>query len=141
MPARALSLLFLRISTGLLLVIWGLIKIAEPDVAVGVSEKYYAGIVSASTLQMPFGALQVLVGTLVVLGLFRRIAYPAQALMLVVGALAIWKYLLDPYGRWLLTPETSNILFFPSLCVAAATLVLMAFIADDILSLDRRFRA
>ena len=133
---KALSLLFLRVSTGLLLVLWGLIKIGEPNVAVRVSEKYYGGVVSADMLQLPFGLLQVAVGGLVILGLFRRFVYPLQALILIVGALAIWKYLLDPYGRWLLTPETSNILFFPSLAVAAATLVLIAFKDDDTLTLD-----
>jgi uncharacterized membrane protein YphA (DoxX/SURF4 family) len=139
MNAKALSLLFLRVSTGLLLVLWGLIKIGEPDVAVHVSEKYYGGIVSADMIQMPFGILQFAVGVLVVIGLFRRYIYPLQALILIVGALAIWKYLLDPYGRWLLDEKTANILFFPSLCVAAATLVLLAFRDDDTLTLDARF--
>lgn len=136
---KAAVLLFMRVSTGTLLILWGLIKIAKPDVAIGVSEKYYHGVVSESAIQMPFGIIQVAVGLLVVLGLFRRFAYTAQAAILVVGALAIWKYLLDPYGMWLLTPDTANLLFFPSLTVAAATLALIAFRDDDRLALDARF--
>ncbi len=40
---------------------------------------------------------------------------------------------------YLLTRETSQILFFPSLGIAAATLVLLAFRDEDTLSLDAKF--
>jgi uncharacterized membrane protein YphA (DoxX/SURF4 family) len=136
---KAASLLFLRVATGLLLVLWGLIKLAEPAAAIGVSNKYYGGIVSMEMIQAPWGALQILTGALVILGLFRRVVYPLQAAMLCLGALAIWKYLLDPFGMYLLSRDDSQILFFPSLCVAAATLVIWAFRSDDRLSLDARF--
>ncbi len=136
---KAASLLFLRVATGLLLVLWGLIKLAEPAAAIGVSNKYYGGVVSMELIQAPWGALQVLTGLLVILGLLRRIVYPLQAAMLCLGALAIWKYLLDPFGMYLLSRDDSQILFFPSLCVAAATLVIWAFRDEDRLSLDARF--
>lgn len=135
---KAASLLFLRISTGLLLVLWGLVKIAEPQKAIGIANKYYDGLLSDAVLQMPWGALQVTIGVLVVIGLFRKVVYPLQALMLGIGALAIWRHLLDPFGRWLFTEGQANLLFFPSLAVAAATLVLIAFKADDTFSLDRK---
>jgi putative oxidoreductase len=75
----------------------------------------------------------------VVAGLMRRIAYAAQALILIPGALMIWRYLLDPMGAWLMSREDSQILFFPSITVAAATLVLIAFRTDDRWSLDAHF--
>ena len=81
-----------------------------------------------------------MIGLLVCLGLFRRYVYPAQAVILCAGALAIWKYLLDPFGLYLLNAESRQVLFFPSLAVAAATLVLLAFRSDDRLSLDAKFR-
>ena len=87
---------------------------------------------------MPWGIFQIAVGTLVILGLFRRIVYPLQAAILCIGALAIWKYLLDPFGMYLLSREDSQLLFFPSLCLAAATLVILAFRDDDRLALDNR---
>ena len=135
---KAASLLFLRISTGLLLILWGVIKIAEPTAAVGVSDTYYGGVVSMAALQAPWGAVQIATGILVILGLLRRYIYPLQAVMLCIGALAISKYLLDPFGMYLLSRDDSQILFFPSLCVAAATLVLIAFRGDDALSLDAK---
>lgn len=136
---RAYSLLFLRFSTGMLIILWGLVKVAKPDVGVGVATKYYGGVGAMDALQLPWGAFQILVGLLVILGLFRRIVYPLQAAILCVGALAIWKYLLDPFGMYLLSREDSQLLFFPSLCLAAATLVIWAFRDDDSIALDSRF--
>ena len=137
---KAYSLLFLRVSTGLLVVMWGLIKIMKPEAAIGVSNKYYGGSVSMEALQMPWGALQVIVGLLVILGLMRRFAYPLQAAILCLGALAIWKYLLDPFGMYLLAEGDNQVLFFPSLAVAAATLVIWAFKDEDRVSLDVKFK-
>jgi putative oxidoreductase len=76
----------------------------------------------------------------VVLGLFRRIAYPALALILIPATLMLWRYLLDPYGLYLLSQEDSQILFFPSITVAAATLTLLAFGDEDRFALDRLIR-
>lgn len=137
---KAYSLLFLRVATGLLLVIWGLVRVVKPEVGAHVSEKYYSGLGAAQTIQLGWGAVLLVVGTLTIAGLWRRFAYTAQAVVLVFGALSIWKYLLDPFGMWLLDRENSQILFFPSLGMAAASLVLLAFIDEDRLSLDHRRR-
>jgi putative oxidoreductase len=138
---KAASLLFLRISTGMLIILWGLIKIVKPEASIGVSDTYYGGMVSMKALQAPWGALQLVVALLVILGLFRRWAYPAQALILCIGALAIWRHLLDPYGMFLFEKaDDANLLFFPSLCLAAATLVIWAFKDEDRLALDVKLK-
>ncbi len=72
------------------------------------------------------------------LGVFRKFVYPIQTIVLGLGLLAIWKYIADPLGLYLLTEETRNLLFFPSFTVFAATLVLLAFREDDTLSLDKK---
>lgn len=133
---KSISLLLMRVGTGLLLVIWGLIKVASPEIGVHVSDTYYGGVVSMQALQMPWGIVQIIVGAAVVLGLLRKITYPLQAIILGVGLLAIWKYILDPMGLYLLDEDTRQVLFFPSLAVFAGTLILMAFRDDDTLSLD-----
>ena len=133
---KAKSLLLLRVSTGLLLLVWGLVRVVEPGIGAHVSEKYYAGLGAAHTVQLVWGAALLVVGTLTIAGLWRRFVYPAQAVVLVFGALSIWKYLLDPFGMWLLSREDSQILFFPSLTVAAASIVLLAFVDEDSLSID-----
>jgi uncharacterized membrane protein YphA (DoxX/SURF4 family) len=135
---KPFSLLFLRLGTGLLLSIWAVVKIMAPDKAVGLSEKYYGGLLSLDALQMPLGVLQFALGLLVVVGLFRKIVYPVQAVVLGVGLLAVGKYILDPLGLYLLTPDTAQLLFFPSLALFAAALVLMAFRDEDTWSLDRK---
>jgi putative oxidoreductase len=134
---KALLLLALRITTGALLIIWGSIKAFAPETAIHVSDKYYSGVLSENTLQTPMGLAQIALGALVILGLFRRITYSIQAIILVVGAAAIWKYIADPLGLYLMTEETRQVLFFPSTTVAIASLILLAFLDEDGLSLDR----
>lgn len=133
---KSLLLLLLRFTTGALLIIWGLIKVMAPAAAIGVSNKYYGGLISAEALQPILGWAQVALGALVILGLLRVIVYPLQAVVLVVGAAAIWQYLVDPLGLYLLDQETRQVLFFPSTTVAIASLIMLAFKSDDTLALD-----
>lgn len=138
-PFRAWSLLLLRVGTGLLLVLWGALRVAVPAAGPGLAEKYYSGFMGMGAIQIAYGAAEIAVGALVVLGLFRRVVYPLQALILIPGTLLLWRYLLDPMGLYLLDKESSQILFFPSITVAAAALVLLAFRDDDRYSLDEKF--
>ena len=136
---KQFSLTFLRISMGLLLIIWGFVRVGAPDAGVGVSTKYYGGIGAATGIQYAWGAALLIIGLLVVLGLLRKFALPAQAVVLCFGALSIAKYLVDPLGLWLLSQEDSQILFFPSLAMAAASLLLITLRDDDKWALDARF--
>lgn len=137
--AKAGSLLLLRAGTGLLLVVWGALRVSSPATGPGLADKYYGGLLDAPLVQSGFGSAEIAIGLLVVAGLFRRMAYVGQALILVPGTIALWRYLLDPLGLYLLDREASQILFFPSITVAAATLILLAFREDDRWSADRIF--
>ncbi len=132
---RAASLLFLRVSIGFLIVFWGLDKLVNVAHGLAVSEGFYLGLFSSARLLNVFGVLQILAGGLVVVGMWRRFAYPAVALMNLASLLVVWKSVVDPWGWWL---EQTNVLFYPSLIIFAATLVLWAFLRDDEISLDRR---
>lgn len=136
---KPISLLLLRIGTGLLLVLWGSLRLTM-EAGPGLADRYYSGLFGGAGLQMAYGIVQIVVGALVVLGLFRRIAYPLMALILIAGAAMIWRYLVDPLGLWLLSGEDAQILFFPSIAVAAATLVLLAFGDEDRIALDAALR-
>jgi len=136
---KAASIAFLRISLGLLLILWGAIKLGSPEAGVHVSDTYYFGLLSADALQRPLGGAEALLGLLVVLGLFRPITLPAQAFVLGLGAAAIWKYIADPLGLYLLDEETRQVLFFPSLGTFAASLVCWVFCDEDRFALDRVF--
>ncbi len=132
---KAISLLLLRISTGLLLIIWAMVKLAATDAAIGVSDKYYFGLLSSEAVQIGLGALQLLLGVAVIAGIFRRIAYTAQAVWLGLGALFVWRSIIDPLGL-MFGQDNVQILFFPSLTVFFATLVLLAFRDEDTISVD-----
>lgn len=136
--ARPAPLLILRIGTGLLLVVWGTLRVLSPAAGPGLAQKHYCGLFNLPAVQIGFGAVEIVLGLLVALGLFPRIAYLAQAAILIPGTALLWRYLLDPLGLYLLDRESSQILFFLSITVAGATLVLLAFRDDDRWSLDAR---
>jgi putative oxidoreductase len=136
---KQFSLTFLRVAMGLLLIIWGFIRVGAPEAGIGVSTKYYGGVGAATGIQYAWGVALLIIGLLVVLGLFRRYSLPAQAVVLCFGALSITKYLLDPLGLWLLSREDSQVLFFPSLAMAAASLLLVAMRDEDRWAIDVQF--
>ncbi len=135
---KAISLLLLRVSTGLYLLFWGIIKLTASSMASSLSDKYYGGIISGDMINLGLGSLQVLIGALVVLGLFRTYSYAIQLLWYLAGLLPIGLYILDPFGKYLL--EKSNLLFFPSTTLLAAALVIIVFREDDTLCLDSKIR-
>lgn len=130
-----IALLIMRIGTGMLLVLWGGVRLLEDGMGAKLAEKYYGGVGADSTLQLAYAGFEVAVGALVVLGLLRRFTLPLSALVLVGGAIPIWRHFLDPYGLYLHTD--ANLLFFPSITVAGAALALIALRDMDVLALDR----
>lgn len=134
---KAITLLYLRVATGSLLVLWGLIKTMAPSSAIHVSDKFYYGLLSAHAVQVPLGVAEIALGLLVIVGLARRIALPIQTLVLGIGLIAIWKYVLDPFGLYLVSPDAREPLFFPSLIVFGASCVLIAFREFDRYAFDR----
>ncbi|MEM8988161.1 MAG: hypothetical protein AAGC95_15710 [Pseudomonadota bacterium] len=136
---KAATLFLLRLTTGALLIIWGALKVMAPNVSVSVSDRYYSGALSAEALQTPLGIAQCLLGLAVILGLLRVIVYPVQAIVLGLGLAAIWQYIADPFGLYLLDEDTRQILFFPSSTVFIASLIMLAFKEDDRWTLDGVF--
>lgn len=117
------ALVFLRVSLGLLLVVWGGDKLRDAQHGLLVSKTFYGGLFSSPALITAFGAVEVLLGLAIVAGLARRVTYPA--LLVVTGAtlLAVWRSVLDPLG---LVFAHTQLLFFPSLIIFAGALVLFA---------------
>jgi len=104
--------------------------------AIGVSEKYYDGLLSGDIVNYAVGAGEMIIGVLVVLGLFRSIAYAGQLAFYFVGAAAIITSPLDPYGLYL--ADAARLTFFPSWTLLFASMVLIAFKSDDTMSLDAK---
>lgn len=132
---RAGSLLFLRVSLGVLMLLWGVDKLVNVDHGLQVSKHFYFGLFDSSALLQAFGIVQILLGLAVVLGFMRRYTLPALLLVTGTTLIGVWRSVVDPWG-WVL--EGSNVLFYPSLIIFAAALVLFAFQPDDTLSLDAR---
>ncbi|MEX2531858.1 MAG: hypothetical protein WD960_13905 [Gemmatimonadota bacterium] len=132
---KTFSLVLLRVSVGLLILYWGLDKIVNVEHAVSVSDGFYLGLFSIPLLLQVWGGFQTLVGLFTVLGLYRIVAYPLVIAMNTVSLLGVWRSIVDPWG-WFL--EGSNVLFFPSLAIFAASLLLWATRDEDSLALDRR---
>jgi putative oxidoreductase len=132
-----ISLLIMRVGTGMLLVLWGSVRLFGDGMGTKLAEKYYGGVGAASNIQLALASAEVVIGALVVLGLFRRVSLVGAAIILVGGAFPIWRHFLDPFGRYLFaSPEEANLLFFPSITVAGAALALIAFREHDTLALD-----
>jgi uncharacterized membrane protein YphA (DoxX/SURF4 family) len=133
---KAISLLLLRLSTGIYLMLWGFMKLGAKDKAVSLSDKYYDGLLSGDIVNYSVGAAEMLIGVLVVLGLFRGVAYLGQLAFYFVGAAAIITDLIDPFGLYL--AESAHLTFFPSWTLLFASLVMVAFKSDDTMSLDAK---
>ncbi len=133
---RPVALPALRVSLGLLMLVWGADKFANPAHGARVAEKFYFGFLGARSLMPVLGTLQIALGLLVILGLARRVAYPALTAITALTLLGVWRSVIDPWGWYL---EGTNALFFPSLIIFAAAVVLLAHRDDDQLALDVRF--
>ena len=127
------GLFLLRVTTGWLLVMWGLDKLFDVEHGQRVAEAFYFGIGTQAAVQNVFGVLEVLLGALVVLGLWRKRVYPVMFAVLAITALGVWKSIIDPWG-WFL--EGTQVLFYPSAIIAAGALALWGLMDQDEMTLD-----
>ena len=132
------GLLLLRVTTGWLLVLWGIDKFQDVGHGQLVAETFYFGIGTQAVVQQIFGGIEILLGALVILGLQRRRAYPLMLAILAFTAIGVWKSVIDPWG-WFL--DGSNVLFYPSAIIAAGALLLWGTIDEDEMALDAKMGA
>lgn len=131
---KARTLLFLRVSVALLVLLWGINKVVNVEGAISVSDRYYFGLLSASGLVPILGIAQCAVAVLALVGLWRTVVDPAIALINLGSLLGVRTSIIDPWGWYL---EGTNVLFFPSLTVFAASLLLIAMRSEETLVADR----
>ena len=135
MDLKPFTLAFVRVSVGLLIALWGIDKIVDVDHAVAISDGFYLGLFSAPIVLQAFGVLQTGLGLAMVVGWLGRWVYPAVIVINGVSLLAVWRSIIDPWG-WVL--EGTNVLFFPSLLIFAASLLVWAWRDHDAYSVDGR---
>ena len=128
----ALSLLLLRLSAGLVMLIWAFDKILNPDHGAAVFESFYGlpGVGEAAIRGI--GIAQAIVVVAFLVGLARTWSYGAILLMHGVTTLVSWSAYLQPL---------KNILFFAAWPMLAALVTLFLLRAHDRLgSTDHRMR-
>lgn len=130
---KALTLLFLRISLSGLMLFWGANKLFNTEGSAAISEKYYLSFMSAEVLLYLFGAVQIVIGLLILVGLLRRWVLPLQVAINGASLVAVFPSIIDPLGWYL---EGTNMLFYPSLIIFAGSLLLIAFQREDYFSID-----
>jgi putative oxidoreductase len=128
------TLLFLRVSLGWLMIIWGADKVFNPEHGVAIANKYYFGFLALENALRLGGILQMLVGLAVIVGFARRWVYPLQVVLNGASLLAVMQSVIDPWG-WVF--EGSNVFFYPSLVIFAGSLLLIAFRDQDRMVLDK----
>ncbi len=114
---------FLRASIGYLLVIWGVDKLVNPAHGLAVSDHFYLGVFSFPRLMPVFGIAELVLGGLVIAGVCRRYTYPLVVAIAAITVAGVWRSIVDPWGWYL---QGANALFYPSLIILAASLVLLA---------------
>ncbi|WP_434986564.1 DoxX family membrane protein [Vreelandella zhaodongensis] len=134
---QALTLLLLRASLAGLLFFWGANKLLNTEHSAAISEQYYFSFMSADILLYAFGTVQIVIGLLVLVGFLRRFAYPAQILINGASLIAVLPSIIDPLGWYL---SDTNLLFYPSLIIFTGSLLLIAFLREDQLSLDTKLQ-
>lgn len=122
-----------RVTIGWLLVLWGIDKFQDVAHGQAVAETFYFGVGTQAVLLKIFGAAEILIGALAVLGLWRKRVYPVMFAVLLVTAIGVWKSIIDPWG-WFL--DGANVLFYPSAIIAAGALLLWGTIDEDGIALD-----
>ncbi len=127
------GLFLLRVTIGWLLVLWGIDKFQDVAHGQAVAETFYFGIGTQAALLKLFGAFEILIGALVVLGLWRKRVYPVMFAVLLITAIGVWRSVVDPWG-WFL--DGSNVLFYPSAVIAAGALLLWGTMDEDGMTLD-----
>ncbi len=133
---KALSIFLLRLSTGLYLTLWGIHKLINTEQAIGLSNKFYAGLISIESLTPLLGIAQIIVGVMIMLGLFRSFSYWAQFAWYAIGLIPILGFIVDPFGLYLV--EKARLTWFPSTTLLFASMVILAFREYDTISVDHK---
>ena len=133
----AWTLLALRLSVFLVMMVWTIDKFVRPAHAAGVFERFYAVGGIEPTIVLVLAVLELTLLTAFVTGFARRWSYGLVLLLHALSTLSSWRQYLHPF-------ESSNILFFAAWPMLAACVALYALRDADSLTVQgwrRRNRA
>ncbi|WP_439477977.1 hypothetical protein [Brevundimonas sp.] len=129
-PVRhlALALLLLRLGVGLVMAMWTIDKIVNPDHASAVFSNFYGFDAQGPAILMAVGLAQGVVVIAFLVGAMRTLSYGAILAMHAISTLASWRQYLDAF---------ENLLFFAAWPMLAACVALFLLRRHDtLLTLD-----
>lgn len=129
MPEKriALSLLLLRLSVFLVMVMWTIDKFVRPEHASGVYEAFYSVSGLGHGAFYAIGAVEMIILLGFVAGLYKRWTYGAVLLFHAISTLSSYEQYLAPFA------EGPNLLFFAAWPMLAACVALYLLRDRDIL--------
>ncbi len=144
--SKRVTLLFLRITTGFLLIWVGLDKIVSAKAPFAVGRNFELNGTVSSLLGYVSGSVQLGIGILCVIGLWRRYALPLQALIHGFTMISVWWAVIDPYRWYIIGVDRivfNSHVFYPTSITFAACIILIAFRDQDVIAVDplRRSRS
>lgn len=125
----SLSLLGLRLSVFLVMLMWTVDKLIRPDHAAGVFANFYTLGGFDTSIFVVLGVLELVLLLGFVTGLARRFSYGAVLLLHAGSTLSAWQQYLHPH-------EGANLLFFTAWPMLAACLALYLLRDADSMTID-----
>lgn len=122
---------------GLFLAYWGADKLVATEQSLGIFSSFYGLDLGALPVQAA-GVLEIGLGALLAVGLFRIPAAWVQLLVNAASTFSSWRQILDPWAIWGLRDGGNAHLFLASIVVMAASVVLVINARDDSVTLDRK---
>ena len=122
----AVSLLFLRVTVFLVMLIWTIDKFINPQHAAAVYEKFYYLGGLGSEVMTVIGVVELLILAAFVAGFMKFYSYGSVLLLHAVSTFSPYKQYLAPY-------DGANILFFAAWPMLAACLALFLLRSQDTL--------
>lgn len=117
----ALSLILLRISVALVMLMWALDKIINPDHAAGVFQAFY-GIETGAAFLTAIAVVQIAIIAAFAAGIAKTVTYGLVLLMHAGSTFASWKQYMAPFD---------NLLFFAAWPMLAACVALFLLRRED----------
>ncbi|GJM04786.1 MAG: hypothetical protein DHS20C09_07770 [marine bacterium B5-7] len=120
----ALSMLFLRASVFLVILMWTIDKFVNPDHAAKIYEKFYFMPGLESLVIYAVGVVEIIILILFLIGFKKKYTYGAILALHTVSTLSAFGQYLSPF-------EGPNLLFFAAWPMLAACVMLFQFRSED----------
>jgi hypothetical protein len=125
-PQPARSLLLLRLTVFMVMFMWALDKLLNPQHAAGVYEYFYGLSGFGGTLFRTLGVAEIAFLCIFVAGLWKRLTYGGVLLLHAASTLSSYRQYLTPW-------DNSHLLFFAAWPMLAACYALYVLREDDVL--------